>query len=331
MMRIAVMAAGALGGYFGARLAAAGHDVFFIARGSNLEAIRKNGLKVESVHGNLHLPKPNVTDDPAGVGPVDIVLFAVKLWDTETAAAQAHPLVGPHTRLITLQNGVDSMERIAPILGTDTVVAGCAYIAAAVSAPGVIAHTSPFARVVCGRTDGKPDPHLEAFVDAAKLAGLDITLSDAIDRERWQKFVFLVGLSGATATTRQPLGPILNDPDTRGFFYSLMCEVVAVGRAKGVSIPEDFAEKRNSPKPLRPPSRLPCCTISNAATGLNSTGSPGRWLSSGERSGWRRPPTMPSMPCSSCTEWASTPQRPKARCEMECRPLGLQDAVRASQ
>ena len=252
-MRIAVMAAGALGGYFGARLAAAGHDVFFIARGSNLEAIRKNGLKVESVHGNLHLPKPNVTDDPAGVGPVDIVLFAVKLWDTEKAAVQTHPLVGPHTRLITLQNGVDSMERIAPILGTDNVVAGCAYIAAAVSAHGVIAHTSPFARVVCGRIDGKPDPHLKAFVDAAKLAGLDITLSSAIDRERWQKFVFLIGLSGATAATRRPLGPILDDPDTREFLYSLMCEVVAVGRAKGVPIPEDFAEDRMKFAEASPP------------------------------------------------------------------------------
>ncbi len=252
-MRIAVMAAGALGGYFGARLAAAGHDVFFIARGSNLEAIRKNGLKVESVHGNLHLPKPNATDDPAGVGPVDIVLFAVKLWDTEKAAVQARPLVGPHTRLITLQNGVDSMERIAPVLGTDNVVAGCAYIAAAVSVPGVIAHTSPFARVVCRRTDGKPDPHLKAFIDAAKQAGLDITLSNAIDRERWQKFVFLIGLSGATATTRQPLGPILADPDTREFFCSLMCEVVAVGRAKGVPIPEDFAKDRMTFAEASPP------------------------------------------------------------------------------
>src|SRR4051812_41085849 len=123
-MRIAVMAAGALGGYFGARMAAAGHDVFFIARGANLEAIRKNGLKVESVHGNLYLPDPDVTDDPAQVGPVDIVLFAVKLWDSEAAAASARPLVGAHTRVIPLQNGVDSAERLAPILGADQVVAG---------------------------------------------------------------------------------------------------------------------------------------------------------------------------------------------------------------
>jgi 2-dehydropantoate 2-reductase len=252
-MRIAVMAAGALGGYFGARMAAAGHDVFFIARGSNLEAIRKNGLRVESVNGNLHLPQPNATDDPADVGPVDIVLFAVKLWDSEKAALQALPLVGPNTRVIPLQNGVDSVERIAPVLGTDNVVGGSAYIAAVLSAPGVVTHTSQFARMVCGRADGKQDVQLKAFVEAAHAAGIDIALSDAIDRERWQKFVFLVGLSGATATTRRPLGPILSDPDTRAFFYSLMSEVVAVGRAKGVPIPESFAEDRMKFAQASPP------------------------------------------------------------------------------
>src|ERR1700693_459741 len=120
-MRIAAMAAGAVGGYFGARMAAAGHDVFFIARGANLEALKKNGLKIESVHGDVHISKPNATDDPAKVGPVDIVLFAVKLWDTEKAAELAHPLLGPDSRLITLQNGVDSVERIAPILGADRI------------------------------------------------------------------------------------------------------------------------------------------------------------------------------------------------------------------
>src|ERR1700744_1325778 len=156
-MRVAVMAAGALGGYFGARMAAAGHDVVFVARGANLEAIRKNGLKGESVHGDLHLPKPNVTDDPGKVGPVDIVLFAVKLWYSENAAAQPLPLVGPQTRVIPLQNGVDSTERLAPILGRDNVVAGSAYIATVLSAPGIVTHTSQFARMTCGRTDGKPD------------------------------------------------------------------------------------------------------------------------------------------------------------------------------
>jgi 2-dehydropantoate 2-reductase len=253
-MHFAVMAAGALGGYFGARLAAAGHDVVFIARGANLEAIKTKGLKVESVHGDLHLPSPNVTDDPAKIGPVDTVLFAVKLWDTEKAAEQALPLVGPDTRVITLQNGVDNAERLAPILGADNVVAASAYIAAVISAPGVVSHTSKFARIVCGRIDGRPDARLKAFTDAAQAAGIDIELSETIDRERWQKFVLLVGLSGATATTRKPLGPILEDPDTRGFFHNLMREVVAVGRAKGVSLPADFADDRMRFAESLPPS-----------------------------------------------------------------------------
>jgi 2-dehydropantoate 2-reductase len=244
VMRIAVMATGAVGGYFGGRMAAAGHDVFFVARGAILDAIRSSGLKVESVLGDLHLQRPNVTDDPASVGPVDVVLFAVKLWDTEKAAEQARPFVGPGTRVITLQNGVDSPERLAPTLGSDNVVAGSAYIAAVMAEPGVVTHTSKFARMMCGRIDGKPDARLEAFADAARAAGIDVTLSDNIDRERWQKFVFLVGLSGATATMRMPLGPILQDPDTRVFFHNLMREVVAVGRAKGISIPPDFADDR---------------------------------------------------------------------------------------
>ncbi len=243
-MRIAVMAAGAVGGYFGARMATAGHDVFFIARGANLQTIKTKGLKVESVLGDIHLQNPAVTDDPASVGPVDIVLFAVKLWDTEKAAQQALPLVGPTTRVIPLQNGIDSLERLAPILGTDIVVPGAAYIATVMSSPGVVSHTSKFARMITGRSDGKPDARLTAFTDAAQAAGIDISQSEMIDRERWQKFVFLVGLSGATASTRMALGPILQDPDTRQLFHGLMREVVAVGRAKGVSIPADFADDR---------------------------------------------------------------------------------------
>ncbi len=243
-MRIAVMAAGAVGGYFGGRLAAAGHDVSFIARGAQLAAIRDNGLKIESPLGDLHLDNVRATSDPKDVGPVDVVLFAVKLWDTETAAETAKPLVGPQTRVITLQNGVDSVERIAPILGEDKVAGGSAYIASVIGAPGVISHTSQFAKMVCGRIDGKPDSQLAAFTAAAKEAGIDITQSENINRERWEKFVFLVGLSGATGATRMPLGPILADHDTRAFFRSLMAEVIALAGAKGVTLAPDFLESR---------------------------------------------------------------------------------------
>src|SRR5450432_3750833 len=183
-MKIAAMAAGGVGGFFGARMAAAGHEVHFIARGAHLEAMRKDGLKIESVHGNQHLPKPNVTDDPAKVGPVDVVLFAVKLWDTEKGAEAARPLLGPNTRLITLQNGVDSVERIAPILGADRTIGGVTYVVTVIDRPGVIKQTSQFQSIICGTADGKPDAKLQAFVAAAKAAGIPITLSDNIGRDR---------------------------------------------------------------------------------------------------------------------------------------------------
>ena len=243
-MRIAAMAAGAVGGYFGARMAAAGHDVFFIARGANLEAIKKNGLKIESVHGDLHLPKPNATDDPKSVGPVDIVLFAVKLWDTEKAAELAHPLVGPGSRVITLQNGVDSVERVSPILGAEQTVGGVAYIATTIASPGVIKHTSHFARMRFGHTDKRADDRLQAFVDAGKAAKLDIDMSADIARERWEKFAFLTAMSGATAALRSAIGPIVADPELRIFFRSLMEEAFAVARAKGVTLDPAYLEER---------------------------------------------------------------------------------------
>ncbi|MFZ0260602.1 MAG: 2-dehydropantoate 2-reductase [Pseudolabrys sp.] len=243
-MRIAAMAAGAVGGYFGARLAAAGHDVFFIARGAHRDAIVKNGLKIESVHGDMHLAKPNVTDDPAEVGPVDIVLFAVKLWDTESAAEAARPLLGPDSRLITFQNGIDSVDRLSAVLGADRVVGGAAYIATVMASPGVIRHTSQFAILRIGRADKKPDAKLSAFVDAGKAAKLDINLSADIQRELWQKFIFLTAMAGSTASLRSTIGPIIADPELREFFHALMEEAFAVGKAKGVALDHAYIDER---------------------------------------------------------------------------------------
>ena len=240
-MRIAVMAAGAVGGYFGARLAAAGHDVAFIARGAHRDAIRREGLKIESALGNLHLKDVNVTDDPKQVGPVDVVLFAVKLWDTETAGEQARPLVGSATRVITLQNGVDSVERLAPILGDDATIGGATYVVAKIAQPGVIRHTGTMARVRCGRLDRRPDAVLAGYVEQIKAASIDITLADDMLLDLWKKFVLLSGTSGITATTRQTLGAVRDDADMRAFFYKLMHETIAVGRATGVEFPPGFA------------------------------------------------------------------------------------------
>jgi 2-dehydropantoate 2-reductase len=252
-MRIGVMAAGAVGGYFGGRLAAAGHDVTFFARGANLAALRNNGLRIESPKGDLHLPKVAATDDPASVAPVDVVLFAVKLWDTEKAGALIRPIVTADTRVITLQNGVDSVERLQPILGKDSVVGGMAYIASVMSAPGVVSHTSAFAEMRCGRVDGKPDRKLAALADAAKTAAVDISLTETVDVDRWKKFVFLVGLSSMTGATREPLGKILADADTSAMFFAVMQEVVTVGRAKGVALPENFADDRMKFAATTPP------------------------------------------------------------------------------
>ena len=243
-MRIAAMAAGAVGGYFGARLVAAGHDVFFIARGANLAAIKANGLTIQSVHGDLHLPRVNVTDDPKSVGPVDVVLFAVKLWDTEKAAELTKPMVSDATRVITLQNGVDSVERLAPILGAEQTVGGVTYIATTIAAPGVIKHTSAFAKMSFGRADKKPDATLDQFVAAGKAAALDLGLSPDITAERWKKFIFLTAMSGSTATFRSSIGPIAADPELRDFFRQLMEEAYAVGRASGVELDHSIVDER---------------------------------------------------------------------------------------
>lgn len=243
-MRIAAMAAGAVGGYFGGRLAAAGHDVAFIARRAHLDAIRKDGLKIESVHGDLHLKSVKATDDPEEVGPVDVVLFAVKLWDTEKAAELTRPMVGPDTRIITLQNGVDSYERVSSVLGADKTVPGTAYIATVLGGPGVVRHTSKFAIMRCGRMDAKPDAKLDAFVAAAKAANIDIQPQQDMNRERWQKFIFLSSMAGINCATRLAIGQVLADPDTRAFYRRLMEECLAVGQKAGARVPNDWVDDR---------------------------------------------------------------------------------------
>jgi len=239
-MRIAVMAAGAVGGYFGARLAAAGHDVAFIARGAHRDAMRREGLRIESSLGDLHLKDLIVTDDASEVGPVDVVLFAVKLWDTETAGEQTRPLLGPNTRVITLQNGVDSVERLAPILGNEAAIGGATYVVTTIARPGVIRHTGTYAKIRCGRLDRRPDPVLAGYIEQMEAAKLDITLSDNMLLDLWKKFVLLSGTSGITASTRQPLGFIRDDEDMRALFHKLMHETMATGRTAGVEFPPDF-------------------------------------------------------------------------------------------
>ncbi|MGH8661938.1 MAG: ketopantoate reductase family protein [Burkholderiales bacterium] len=243
-MRIAFMGSGGVGGLIGARLAQAGCDVSFIARGAHLAAMRSHGLTLESPVGNVRLPKVRVTDDPGTLGPVDLVIFSVKLWDTEAAARQILPLIGPDTGVLSLQNGVKKDDILRPIVGAKALMGGVAYMATTIARPGVIEHTGTMQRVVFGEYDGRRSKRAETLLEALRKTGIDATLSDDIRRSIWEKFVFLTGMAAVTATIRLPMGPILGHPLTRAFYLDAMREVEAVGRAHGVRLPENFAEER---------------------------------------------------------------------------------------
>jgi len=243
-MKIAVMGSGGVGGYFGARLAQAGCDVSFIARGAHLAAMREHGLKVESGLRDIHLPRVRVTDDPATLEPVDLVLFSVKLWDTETAAQSIASLFGPHTGIVSFQNGVQKDDILRRMFGDQAVMGGVSYIATKIGRPGVIKHTGTMQRLVFGEYDGRRSVRAEALLDACKRGGINAELSGDIRREIWEKFVFLVGLSATTTTMRLPIGPIRDYAQTRAFLFDIMQEVVAVGRSHGVALAADYAETR---------------------------------------------------------------------------------------
>ena len=243
-MRIAIMGAGGIGGYFGGRLAEGGADVVFIARGEQLAAFRMDGLRIKSTLGDLHLPRVLATDDPRTLGRVDLVLIGVKLWDTEAAARAIAPLVSGETAVVSFQNGVEKDDMMRNVLGDAAVMGGVSYIAAAIAEPGVIAHNGTMQRLVFGEYDGRRSARAEAFLEACRRAKIDAELNTDIRRAIWEKFVFLVGLSGTTATMRAPIGPIRSNSQSRTFLLDVMREVVAVGRAKGVALDADYAESR---------------------------------------------------------------------------------------
>ena len=236
-MKIAIYGSGGVGGFFGARLAAAGNDVHFIARGAHLRAMRSHGLKVESGSGNVHLPKPSVHEEAADIGPVDLVMFAVKLGDVESAAHKLKPLLHERTLVIPFQNGVDAPEILKKVIGPQHVLPGVAYIATGISAPGVVTHTGTMQRLQVG-------PGADAFVKACKAAGINIDQAEDIDRARWEKFVFLVALSGVTSLARQPVGVCRADPELRATFEAAATETWRVGRKRGVRLPDDFIGDR---------------------------------------------------------------------------------------
>jgi 2-dehydropantoate 2-reductase len=242
-MKIAAMGAGGVGGYFGARLQQAGHDVTFFARGRHLEAIRSSGLRIESPHGDVLL-KVRVLEDPREAGVVDVALFAVKLWDTEAAAEKLRPVVGPGTAIIPFQNGVESIARLRKVFPEKAVLGGSAYIATRVKAPGVIEHTGEMSRLQFGPVLPSQKEKAEAFLAACREAKINAEIPDDIVRANWEKFVFLVAVSSATAVARAPLGVVRSDPDLRWLFEQAMRETWRLGRARGVALADDFVEAR---------------------------------------------------------------------------------------
>lgn len=244
-MRIAMMGSGGIGGYFGGRMAAAGADVTFIARGRHLSAMREHGLRLDSRDmGEATIDPVSATDDPADVGPVDYVIIGVKLWDTEDVGKSILPMLGPDTAVLSLQNGVDCDDILAPIVGGERLISGVAFIASSISEPGVIRHIGTMQRIVMGEPDGTRSARLTALQDMMIKGGLTAEISDDIQRTLWEKFVFLVGLSSTTTLMRTTLGPIRENPESRAFLYGVMSEATAVGRAIGVDLPEDFADTR---------------------------------------------------------------------------------------
>jgi 2-dehydropantoate 2-reductase len=235
-MHLAIVGAGGVGGYFGGRLAAAGVDVSFLARGAHLDALRSRGLRIESPFGNVELSRVSASDDPAAVGPVDIVFFTVKLYDTDSALALLPPLIGNDTVVVPFQNGVDSVDALTRTVGRQHVAGGTAYVAAVISEPGTIRHTA-MDTIVFGELDGSRSPRLERLLDACGPAGFHATLSEQIMGDVWAKFVRLSVFSGMTAVTRCPIGPIRDNPDLLAMCQAAALETMAVARARGVALP----------------------------------------------------------------------------------------------
>ena len=241
-VRIAVMGTGAIGGYLGARLAAAGAKVTFIARGRHLAVIREAGLRVSSPLGDVHVDPASATDDPATVGAVDVVLLGTKLYDVEAAAPTIAPLIGGETAIVCLQNGVDATEIVARLYGGAHVVGGVVVINGEIAAPGVIRHNA-MNRLTVGELDGCPSERLGRLVALASAAGIEATQSLDIRLEIWRKFLLLAPMGALSAMTRVVLARIREAEETWRLAEQGMREVVAVANAAGVELTHEDVQR----------------------------------------------------------------------------------------
>jgi 2-dehydropantoate 2-reductase len=242
-MRIAIVGAGGIGGIYGASLAKAGADVSFVARGAHLAAMQANGLRIEGDRGETHIQPAQATDDPAGIGIVDYVIFCVKLWDVESAGAAIKPIIGPQTAVIPQQNGVDAHERLIPILGREAVMGGTAWVTGSIVAPGVIRQTGTYQRLIFGELDGSMSARGQRFADLCAAAGFEGDFSPNVLVPVWEKFLGIVPLSSVNSLTRVPLGIYREDPELWALCEASLKETIAVGRAEGVALPPDSVDK----------------------------------------------------------------------------------------
>ena len=240
-MRVAVVGAGALGSYYAALLARAGHEVTLLARAAHLPALRATGVVLRSgVHGDVAVAVP-ATDRPEAIGAVDLVLVCVKTYDLDAAAAHLPPLLGAETVVLPLQNGVEATERLAQVVGPAPVLYGATYVAATRETPGVVRHSGG-ERLVFGEPTGGLSGRTTRLVEAFRSAGI---AGEALPDGRaalWEKFAVVCATGGVLALTRLPAGPVLACPETRAFMGATVAEAAAVGRAAGVALPVDYAE-----------------------------------------------------------------------------------------
>lgn len=245
-MRIAVLGSGAVGGYYGAKLARAGHDVTLVARGAHLEAIRERGLEIRSSMLGDFTVRTEAEQDTTKVGIVDLVLVAVKTYDNATALPLIRPMLGEKTGVLTIQNGVDSVSEVAAVTGADAVIGGTTYIATALAAPGVIEQTGEYRRIVFGEVFGdlpRISQRASAIHEAFTAADIQSSLVGDGRVPIWEKFIFLVSLASFTGAARLPIGPIWSDPFIRARFLDGCREVEALARAEGIPVAADVVQK----------------------------------------------------------------------------------------
>lgn len=242
-MKFAIVGVGGIGGYLGARLAAAGNDVVFVARGRHAEAMRRDGLTLKSPQGDVHIAKPDVPVDPSGYRPADAVFVCVKLWDVEPVAPTLRPFLRADTTVIPLQNGISACDILRKSLGADHVLGGVARFSAAIESPGVVRHNTAFATILFGELDRRKSSRQNSVLAACQAAGIDAKVPEDIEVVMWEKFTYLAPLAGACCFARASVDNVVKDPEGRARLQAMLEEAVAVGRAKGVALDTGLAAR----------------------------------------------------------------------------------------